>query len=369
MEDLKERTNSFIKKIVGSTKFTVLKMFVLGLGLYLFDMGLDGNLGLGYLNERNCHPKLPVFTIPNVKLSDLATKDLKINSLEFRKPKYIKAFHGIWGKEQITDSVWFGDIGRRINIMLFPGNAFMGHIYSIISHVFGNDIPTSIRKICSFNNLSLDREPDELFLHFCDSSMTSESVDAFRAIFKGVNKKEKQLIFRLLKVCDIPAVIDALEQSSNIFSVFGNNEVKNCINFVVEKDSSSLLLKLYIKRKSIALFIREAGLRLHSNWQHNMYYLLDKCWKENVVIECINKNIDDCPSGNLQYGTLTLGAILLPGILFAVSEFSYCRCFPFGGYTSCDDIGKMWPFYVKCFAFPFYAMFMSIFLIFLTILE
>ena len=365
MEDLKGKITNLIKKIVGSTKFVVLKMFVLGLGLYLFDVSLDANLGIDYLNERTCHPKLPVFTIPNVKLSDFVTKDLNINIAVFRKEKYVKAYKGIWGKELLRNEVLFGDGGHKISIKLFP---FGKWISSIFSHIFGNDILTNFPKICNFNNLSLDREPDELFLHFCDRSMTTESVDAFQSIFKGLNTNEKYLIFQLLKVCNIPAVIDALE-NSNIFTVFRNEEVKNCTNFVVQKDSSSLLLKLILKQKSIALFIKEAGLRSQSNWQQGMYYFLDKCWKENVVIECINKNIDDCPSGNVQYGMLTLGAILLPGILFAVSEFSYCKCFQFGGYTSCKDIGKMWPFYVKCFAVPFYVLFMSIFLIFLTIFE
>ena len=52
MADLKGKIINLIKKIVGSTKFVVLKMFVLGLGLYLFDVSLDANLGIGYLNER-----------------------------------------------------------------------------------------------------------------------------------------------------------------------------------------------------------------------------------------------------------------------------------------------------------------------------
>ena len=89
MEDLKGKITNLIKKIVGSTKFVVLKMFVLGLGLYLFDVSLDANLGIGYLNERTCHPKLPVFTISNVKLSDFVTKDLNINIAVFRKNKYV----------------------------------------------------------------------------------------------------------------------------------------------------------------------------------------------------------------------------------------------------------------------------------------
>ena len=98
MEELKEKVTKNIQKIVGSTKFAVFKMFVLGLGLYYLDMGLDGNLGLGYLNERHCHPKLPVFTIPNIKLSDFVTTDINFNYKEFRKPKYIKTFHGILGQ-------------------------------------------------------------------------------------------------------------------------------------------------------------------------------------------------------------------------------------------------------------------------------
>ena len=100
-----------------------------------------------------------------------------------------------------------------------------------------------------------------------------------------------------------------------------------------------------------------------------MYNFLEQCWTEKVVVECVNKNVDDCPSGNVQYGTLTLGAILFSGILLAFSEFYFYKFFPFGGYMTQKELGKNWHLVIKCLVLPFYAIFMGIFLIFLTTLE
>jgi hypothetical protein len=128
-------------------------------------------------------------------------------------------------------------------------------------------------------------------------------------------------------------------------------------------------MHLFSKFEKIFLFIKEAGLDFRKNWQKNMYTFLEKCWIEEMVVECVNKNIDDCPFGNVQYGTLTLGAILFPGVLLAFSEFCFCKFFPFGGYMAERQLGKNWPLVMKCLAFPFYAIFMAVFLIILTTLE
>ena len=364
MENLKENVSRMAVKMVTSTPFTVVKMIFLGLGLYYLDMMLDGKLGIGYLRERNCHPKLSTLTIPDVRLSNFYTKDLQFNYLEFEKRKYNTAFMGLWGNEAVTPFVWFGDEKSRIKIDIFPPKPYMTHIVSSLLHVFDGDVVLNFGKVCSLNGASFSRQPDELFLTFCSRSMNKDSIRTFRDIFKGLNSNEKQLFFKLLTACNVPAVIDAIAKSS-----FSNTELQKCIVEIGNENSLSFLLKLYSLQGNINDFIEKAGLDAGANWNMNVYNFFEKCWKDNITIECNNKYIDDCPSGRLQYGTLTLLVIFFPGILFAISEFSHHNYFRFGGYAETKEFGKHWPLVLKWIMIPIYASLMAPFLIVMTTVE
>jgi hypothetical protein len=196
--------------------------------------------------------------------------------------------------------------------------------------------------------------------------MIRNAVEAFQSIFEGMHGKAKVEIFTLLTACNTPALIDVIKTPLNILN---NEEVSKCIRLMEVKNPITLLGTLNSKYESISRFINEAGIDLNKNWQNSMYDFLSKCWMDEVVVECINKNVDDCPYGNVQYGALTLVAILFPGILLAFSEFCFYRYFPFGGYMASRQLGKNWPLVIKCLAFPFYAIFMAIFLLVLTTLE
>ena len=199
--------------------------------------------------------------------------------------------------------------------------------------------------------------------------MSQNATQSFQSIFKGLKGEEMVVVFKFLKLCNISAVINVIEEETNVWNILTNEEVLKCTSLIEAKDRISLSLNLFSKHEKITRFIREAGLSLNKNWQNSIYNFLTKCETEQVVVECINKNINDCPSGNVQYGTLTLGAILFPGILFAFSEFCYYMFFPFGGYMASRQLGKNWPLVLKCLAFPSYAIFMGIFLIVLTTLQ
>ena len=362
MENFKERVSRTAVKIAASTPFTIVRMVFLGLGLYYLDMILDGKLSIGYLNERNCHPNLPKLTIPNVTLSNILTKGFKFNAQEFSKPKYQTAFMGRWGSEAVQPEVWFGDEESRIKIEIFPAKAYMTHIISSIMHVFDGDFDSNFQNVCSVNGASIAHQPDEIFLTFCAEHLTNDSITGFRGIFKSLNPKEKRLFRKLFTECNVPAVTDAIKQKN-----FTNMEGQKCL--AVIGTDPFFILKLISIQEKINMFIKGSGLGSESNWTNNIHGLFDKCWKNNITFECNNKNIDDCPSGNLQYGILTLLAIFFPGVLFAISEFSYYKYFRFGGYAEKKQLGIHWPLIVKLIMMPIYASLMAPFLIILTTIE
>jgi hypothetical protein len=235
MENFNDRITAKIKLVLSSTQFIVFKMLILGMGLYYLDMLLDGNLGIGYLTKRNCHPKLPAFTIPDVRISNYVTKDLDINYAELTKGKYIKEFQGIWGKESVVNSIWYGDEEHRVLIPIFPSTPYMAHIYAVILHVFEGNIKAKLPEICKFNQLSFVEQPDELFLHLCNRSMSRNAVETFKSIFDGLNGEEKVETFKLLKGCDISAVMDAIEEEMNVWNLLQNEEVLKCTGFIEAK--------------------------------------------------------------------------------------------------------------------------------------
>ena len=56
---------------------------IFGFLLHIVRIVLAFTLGIEYLKQKNCHPKLPFFSISDVRLSNYVTKDLDINYSEF----------------------------------------------------------------------------------------------------------------------------------------------------------------------------------------------------------------------------------------------------------------------------------------------
>ena len=388
METLEKIFATHLKHITTSTTFTILKMFLLGLGLYYLDMALYGKLAINYLNQRGCHPQLPMITLNDINISNFVTEDFNINFEELKKDKYRKDVLDAWdiqakgdlskGKEVLPDSVLFGD--DKVKVTLIPSIPYSVPIRTIFLRVFGGVLDASnILNTCTINNLSITQQTDDLILHFCSHGKNTKSMDAFRAIFENFTSTEKELIVHLLISCDFSAVIESDEQKYSIFELLilwskkdfwkllDTEDGKKCRRLIPEDVWLAISNKLLKKEKHIADFTFESGFKWDfSNWREVLHQLLNNCYQDEVNIKCINKSLDDCPWGYAQYGALTLITILFPGILFAISEFCFHKFFPFGGYMTSKCLGKNWPFFVKCSVMPFYAICMSIVFIIIT---
>ena len=134
------------------------------------------------------------------------------------------------------------------------------------------------------------------------------------------------------------------------------------------------------KLRSLFSVAQELNLLDESTRDQSMAQLASQCTHRKLAVHCEDPSVDLCPSGHLIYGLVTLGILLLPGAVFAVSEFLHRRAFGFGGAlrkggekNKEDDeervLGQNLNRVVKFALLPFYVVVMAPLAIFVTVLQ
>ena len=93
---------------------------------------------------------------------------------------------------------------------------------------------------------------------------------------------------------------------------------------------------------------------------------VSECNHDSLTVECVDKSVDLCSHGHYLYGFCTIACAALPGILFALSDFSNYKGFTFGRLL-CNPAMRKWPLLIKLLVLPIYILMMIPSVVFVTI--
>ena len=435
---------------------------VFGLILHIFSIVLTLIIAFNYLNQNNCHPKLPILNISDVRLSNYFTEDLDINYSEFYEDgkcdntvetlsmfngsviksvkcldyydfdqlsgdfvldetfnyaksngnqtfnssskeamlnqiknrlksnyserfgdfenqtpklrnKYEKIYEKVVGEKSILESVAYGDGNKTTNIWFLTHDPYAYFMISAYIHVFDGNVVSNFGSVCKLNDIPLMlSNADKIVSSFCSVNFSDTISNSIKSISKSIqdlSAEHKQIAINILTTCNVTEYLNALK-NTNVFGIlFPSGKIKGCYDLIPDYPTISMLRRIKSLKTSVESIVKETGLNFSSNWKEQIYEFLGKCHQDAVEIRCINEDIDDCSYGFLGYGTLTMLPIVLPGMLYAISDFCFHKYFRFCGFLETSQRRNNW---LKCHTFlllPVYAIFMGFILNLLIAIE